>query len=234
MNKNMKRFCIVLSVFIVLYNLLVFAIPFPNKKEAAFWLAYLGGMLALLAQGYVVHLAFNNKETLKSALYGWPVVRIGVLYLVGQMIASIAIFIIGSFVVVPYWIVLIIDAILNGFVVTGVVFTDTYREEIEKMEENAPLTTEFIYDLRVETQLLAEKYHSSLVGQKLYTLAEEVKFSDPTSSDSLVEIEDEINRKYIELKEMLFEHEYEKASNRIVELIDLIKERNLRCKIGKK
>ena len=89
-------------------------------------------------------------------------------------------------------------------------------------------------NLRVETKLLSERYESSFLNKKLYDLAEEVKYSDPKSNDTLLEIEDEINRNVISLKDTLRNENFVLAEEMIEELIQLIKERNLRCKLSKK
>lgn len=234
MDKNIKRYFIIVGIVLFVYNLLVFVIPFPHVNPDTFWVAYLGGMVALLAQGYIAYLAFNNKESLKSKLYGYPLARIGVIYLIAQMIVSFLSFVIGAFVSIPTWIVILLEVILLALAVIGLITTETYREEIEKLEKSEPITTKFIYDLRVDATLLLEKHKNSSLYKEIYALQQEIQYSDPKSSDSLIEIEDEINRKFIELKELLSNEQLESAKKLIDVLISLIKERNYRCKVNKK
>lgn len=234
MSKNIKRYFIIIAILLVVYNLLVFVIPFPHINPDTFWVAYLGGMVGLLAQGYIAYLAFNNKESLKSMLYGFPLVRIGVIYLIAQLSVSLLAFVLGAFIDVPTWVVLLLEIILLALAVIGLITSETYREEIEKLERSEPLTTKFIYDLRVDAKLLIEKYSSSSIYSDLYKLQQEIQYSDPKSNDTLLDIEDEINRKFVELKELLSNEDLDNAKKLIDNLLLLIKERNYRCKTSKK
>lgn len=234
MSKNIKRYFIIIAILLVVYNLLVFVIPFPHVNPDTFWVAYLGGMVGLLAQGYIAYLAFNNKESLKSMLYGFPLVRIGVIYLIAQLSVSLLAFVLGAFIDVPTWVVLLLEIILLALAVIGLITSETYREEIEKLERSEPLTTKFIYDLRVDAKLLIEKYSSSSIYSDLYKLQQEIQYSDPKSNDTLLDIEDEINRKFVELKELLSNEDLDNAKKLIDNLLLLIKERNYRCKTSKK
>ena len=234
MSKNMKRYLVILAIVLVVYNLLVFVIPFPRECADVFWIAWAGGLVAILSQGYTAYLAFNKKESLKSMLYGFPIVRIGAIYLIAQLVVTLLCFIIGAFVAIPAWIIILVEVILLALAAIGVISSETYREEIEKMEVSAPLSTQFVYGLRVDTKLLHEKYKDSPVDAILYELAEEVRFSDPKSSEELIDIEDEINRRFIELKEVLLNCDFGCATERAESLIALVKERNYRCKLSKK
>lgn len=234
MSKNIKRYFIIIAILLVVYNLLVFVIPFPHVNPDTFWVAYLGGMVSLLAQGYIAYLAFNKKESLKSMLYGFPLVRIGVIYLIAQLSVSLLAFVLGAFIDIPTWVVLLLEIILLALAVIGLITSETYREEIEKLERSEPLTTKFIYDLRVDAKILIEQYNSSSIYSDLYKLQQEIQYSDPKSNDTLLEIEDEINRKFIELKELLANNDLENAKKLIDNLLLLIKERNYRCKTSKK
>ena len=70
-NKNKLRAVIVIAIAAVVFNVLAFVIPFA--KGGVFWLSYGFGMLAILAQFFVIWLAFSKAETVKSKLYGLPI-----------------------------------------------------------------------------------------------------------------------------------------------------------------
>ena len=234
MKKGMIRYFIILGIAVLIYSLLVFVIPYPHFDEATFVLAYIGGLVALLAQGYTVYLAFGKNSDKKSMLYGMPIVKVGVVYLIAQLVVTLLILVINAFVAVPAWIIILLDIVLLGLAAIGVITTEGYREEVEKIENEIPLSTKFINDLKVDTKLLADRYASTSMGKLLSVLADEVRFSDPKSSDALVEIEDEIERKFIELKEVLLKEDYVLAKTLAEHLLELVKERNVRCKLNKK
>ena len=158
MDKNTKRYLAIIAILVVVYNVLVFLIPFPHEDNATYWLGYAFGLVAILSQVYVGYLGLYKKENIKSMFYGFPIVKLGVFYLLAQLGVSVIFFVINAFVSVPYWIILIISILLIGAFGIGLITTKTYQEEIEKLENNEPLTTKFISDLRIETKILCDQY----------------------------------------------------------------------------
>ena len=233
MSKNMKRYFVIVGIALVIYNLLIFLIPYSQLNKATFWIAYAGGMVAIGVQAYIAYLAFNKKESLKSALYGFPLARVGALYLVAQLVITLVAIVVNVFVNVPSWILVLLEVILLGLAAIGLIVNETYREQIQKLEKSEPLTTKFIYDLRVDAKMLIQKYNDSPIYNELYKLQQEIQYSDPKSNDSLLEIEDEINRKFIELKTLLSSDNHEEGKKLSGDLLELVQERNLRCKVSK-
>lgn len=85
----------------------------------------------------------------------------------------------------------------------------------------------YIRQLQVEVELLASKETDPAVRTELNRLAEMIRYSDPMSHEQLAGLEEKISAKVAELKT---------AANRpelITELISLLEERNLKCKILK-
>ena len=234
MSKNSKKYFIIISIIIVLYNILVWVIPFPKKDIATFVLMYVASMIALIAQPVVYYIAMNNKETLKSKLYGLPILRIGYIYGVAQLIITILFYIIGAFAKVPVWISIILTTFVIGLAAIGLLITETYRDEIEKMENSAPLTKRFILNLRIESEAFARKIVAEPLHSEIVRFTELVKYSDPISSETLIDFEDEIERKFIEIKELAINDKIEEASKELKELHILMEERNKRCKLFKK
>lgn len=231
--KNIKKYMTVIVTLAIVYSAIVFLIPFPHSSNIVFIVTWLMGLVSIVAQLFFAKVAFNN-NSLKSKIFGYPIFRVGIIYLLLQMSVTLISFIVGAFVEIPLWIVFVVDLIVLAFAIIGTIFTEAYRDEIEKIDQNAPLTTKFIYDLRVDVKALINRNTNKELETNLNVLLEEVIYSDPVTSDALLEIEDEINRKYIELKEQVLENNYTEALKSINLLINLVQERNLRCKLGKK
>lgn len=234
MTKNSKKYIVVISILIVLYNVLVWAIPFPKNNITTFIINYVASMIALLAQPIIYYIAIHNKDSLISKLYGWPILKVGYVYGIIQLCITLLFYILGSFIEIPAWISIVVTIILIGFALIGILVTDTYREEIEKMEMNAPITKKIILDLRIDSELFAKKITSEPIHSELVAFAELVKYSDPVSTDSLVDLEDEIERKYSAIKELIINEKLIEARNELKEIYVLMEERNKRCKATKK
>lgn len=234
MNKIKRNYLILIGILVVVYNVLVFAVPYPHKSEYVFITVWVSGLVAILFQIYFAFVAFSNKETLKSKFYGLPIVRVGLIYLVTQLILTILFLIVGAFVKIPYWIVIIPVVIILALALIGLIVADTYRDGIETIEECIPTNTDFINNLKVDVAIFAKKYIATPIIEKIEIFNDEVKYSDPVSSEALIEIEEEIELKYTELKTIIVESKFEKCNLLLDDLINLIQERNMRCKRNKK
>ena len=234
MNKIKRNYLILIGILVVVYNVLVFAVPYPHKSDDVFITAWVAGLVAILSQIYFVFVAFNNKETLKSKIYGLPIVRVGLIYLVTQLILTVLFLIIGAFVKIPYWIVIIPVVIVFALAAIGLIVADTYRDGIEIIEECIPVNTDFINNLKVDVAIFAKRNMGTPIIEKIEIFNDEVKYSDPVSSEALSEIEEEITEKYIRLKELVVESNFERCDLLLDNLISLIQERNLRCKRNKR
>ena len=102
MEKNNNRPIILLGIVAAVYLVLALAIPFP-KNNAAYWISFLFGLLAVGAQAYVMKTAFDKGEPLRSKFYGYPIAKIGVTYLAVQVVVSFLFMAMGFFFAVPAW-----------------------------------------------------------------------------------------------------------------------------------
>lgn len=77
--KTNYRIPIVLGVLVVALNIIAFSVL--AEKDATFYLCDIFVVLALAAQLGFSWLAFGKNKSLRSKVYGWPIMRIGLLYL---------------------------------------------------------------------------------------------------------------------------------------------------------
>ena len=57
MSKNMTRWLIILAIILAVFSAIVFIIPFEHNL--VFWVAYSFGVLAIILQIYIFHIALN-------------------------------------------------------------------------------------------------------------------------------------------------------------------------------
>lgn len=233
MKNNKLKYLVITLLLFVVYAVVTLLIPIPKKDVSVFWLSWSFGALSILLQPVIAFFVVGDIKTLKSKIYGWPIVRLGYIYLFTSLILTLTIFVVGAFVAIPLWILIILMVCILVFFVIGLITTSTYKEEIIKMEEHAPTTTKFINDLRVDSRMLLNKIKDKEAKEKYSTFVDEVQYSDPVSNKNLADLEDEINRKYIEFKDDILNDNYEDVISKIDNLIMLIKERNLRTKQSK-
>ena len=218
MSKNKKLGCIILSIAFVIVSIVVFAIP--TAKTTSFWVAYIFTFIAFAAQILIWNIGFKDNAPLKSKFLGIPVVRVGYIYLILQLIA---LSVLVAYPVLPVWVAVIINVLIVGISAICMITAEIGRDIISNVEEKVQSKVSNIRELQTDIEMVAERESDSGIKQKILKLAEKVRYSDPVSSDELSELEKKISDKVKELNN---------ADNKsaIVDEIELLLlERNKKC-----
>lgn len=222
MKKNKGLAYAVLGIIFILFNTITFVIP--TEKTPTFWIAYAFTVIAFAVQIGVWELAFGKANTPKSKFLGIPIIHIGIVYLVAQLIAF------AVFMVVPTlqgWIAVVVSVLLLGISAICLIATEVGRDEINRVEEKVQQKVFYIKALQADVEILAEQETDRDTKTALAKLADTLRFSDPMSSIMLTDIETQISDKVAELKTA------ENKSAIITELNLLLTERNKKAKILK-
>lgn len=86
LSKGKFQTILILAIVLAAYLVLAFVIPFA--KTAVFWLALVFTLAAFGVQLYVLKLSFTKGKDARSKFYGFPIARIGVVYLIVQIALS--------------------------------------------------------------------------------------------------------------------------------------------------
>lgn len=229
MTKNRLRGYIILAVVLVVYSLITFVAPF--KMTASFWVAYIFGIIAIIYQIYVFKISFSKGENVKSKFYGFPIVKIGVVYLLIQLVISLVEMCLAAFI--PTWIVIIINMIPIAVAAIGCIVADAMRDEIVRQDVQLKKEVSNMRALQsMSTALVGQCPDNSLKGE-LRRLADEFKYSDPVSSEATKEIENELSIQMKELQKSLIDGDFEGTKAFCSKLINALSERNRICALNK-
>ncbi|MBM6679769.1 hypothetical protein [Pseudoflavonifractor capillosus] len=229
MKKNAIRWWVVLGVVLVVYNVLAFALPFP--KTAVFAVSYLFTMIAILAQIYVIRTAFYRGEGVKSKFYGFPIAKLGVIYLAVQLIAGLVFMALG--LIVPVWLPLALYVVLLGIAAAGFVAADAVRDEVVRQEIKLEKDVSRMREFQAKGRALVTLNQVSEAARPLEKLAENLRFSDPVSSEALTEIEDQLAECLAQLQEAVSAQKTEQILSVCQEAERILAERNQLCKLSK-
>ena len=229
MNKNAIRWWVVLGVVLVVYNVLAFALPFP--KTAVFAVSYLFTMIAILAQIYVIRTAFYRGEGVKSKFYGFPIAKLGVIYLAVQLIAGLVFMALG--LIVPVWLSLALYVVLLGVAAAGFVAADAARDEVVRQEVKLEKDVSRMREFQAKGRALVTLNKVPEAARPLEKLAEDLRFSDPVSSEALTEIEDQLAECLAQLQEAVSAQKTEQILSVCQEAEQILAERNQLCKLSK-
>lgn len=222
MKKNRPMGYAVLGIAFILFNVIAFAVP--TVKTPSFWTAYVFTAIAFALQIAVWFFAFKGTDTLKSKFLGIPLVSVGIIYLIVQLIAF-AIFL--AYPSAPVWVAVVVCSLILGISLICLIGTEVGKEEIVRVEKKVEKKVFYIKSLKVDVEMIAEAETETDIKSALIKLAEKIRFSDPMSNEALANLEAEIACKVEELKTA------ENKLKIIDELNLLLTERNKRIKILK-
>ena len=210
---------LILAIVLIVFAIVAFAAPF--EKTPVFWASFVFGLLAICFQIPLWNKALSG-ERLKSKFLGFPVLHIGISYLIIQLIVSIIMMAVPG---IPLWIAIIVDVIILAFACVFITSGGVARTAIEETEEKIQAKTSYLKILKADVDVLLSKEADTEVREALRKLSDEIRYSDPMSNSALENIEAEITEKLIS-----FSTAGESKVNVISEISGLIKQRNIKCK----
>lgn len=220
----------ILGIIAVAFSVVVLLIPF--SKDNVFWIAYIFEIIAILIQIPIFKVAFDNADTIRSKFLGFPVFRVGYIYLFTQTIVSTVIIIINGLFHIPAWIAIIICTLILSIALICGISVEASREKIHKIEESQIKSTSAMIELRNISSGLISLTSDQTLKPELRKLAESFKYSDPVSSDETVQSENSLIKSLNVLAEKLSAGSAD--INDIHEIQNKLSERNMICKSYKK
>lgn len=225
MKKNTIRGAIGLGVLLVLYILVAFLMPFSHT--AVFWTSFVFTLIAFGVVAVSVYIAFVRKSDVKSRFYGFPVAKIGVIYGVAQFVLGFVFMALGAWI--PVWVAVLVCTIVLGAVVIGLISAEAVVDEINVQDEKLKKNVTFMRDLQSKVNQMASQSDSPVVKH----FAEEIRYSDPVSSNALTEIERELSAAVDELQSAIVDGDTENIPILARKASASLAERNRLCKLNK-
>ena len=130
LSKGKFQTILILAIVLAAYLLLAFVIPFA--KTAVFWLALVFTLAAFGVQLYVLKLSFTKGKDARSKFYGFPIARIGVVYLIVQIALSFLFMAIAK--ICAAWIAVIVFVLMLAVAAVGIIAADAMRDEVERQD----------------------------------------------------------------------------------------------------
>ena len=229
MRKDMKYGIITLSVLLAVYLLLVLVIPFPKVAERFICLGYT--LIAFAVAAYACYTAFIKKPDAKSRFYGFPLAKLGIGYLVFQVIAGIPFMIWGAYV--PWWVSVAVFSVALATVILGLISVEAVVEEIHVQDRQLKKDVKLMRGLQSKVNQMATQCDNPDAAAAVKQFAEEMRYSDPVSSDALTEIEADLTAAVDELQAAIVDGDSNATKQLCRKASDVLAERNRLCKLNK-
>lgn len=225
MKKDTLKICVILAIALVLYNVIVFLIPFAGT--AVFWISYLFGLGAFTLVGATIYLALIKNSDAKSRFYGQPIIRIGAIYGLIQMVLCILFMSLGKWV--PWWSALLVNAMGLSMAVVGVLSAVSVVEHVRTLDVQTKQETALMRGLQTKLSTMATQYQYTALSD----LCEEFRYSDPVSCAAASSEEVELYTIVEALQNTLKQDDEDMVENLCRKAMSVLAERNRLCKQAK-
>ena len=229
MKKNTLRALFVLTIVLVVFSLIAFFAPFVHTP--VFWIAYGFGVFSILFQLYIFRSSFAVNGDVKSRFYGIPLVWVGVYYLIAQLIFSIFEMILAE----PFllWMAVIINAVTLALALLGCITVETMRDEIVQQDKKLKKNVSTMRELQSLAAALVGQCGDEELKKAVQKVADELRFSDPVSSDATAELEAELRSQLADIQQAVVEGDQDGAKTLCGKMLGNLAERNRICLINK-
>ena len=228
MKKLFNYYLAIFGVLYVLFNIVSF-VGGNGVYGASFWIGYLFITFAFIGQIVCSYFAFKSDD-MKKMFYNVSLIKTSYT----GMILS---FIFGSLCMlipmVPYWVGIILCAVVLAFNVIAVIKASAAIEIVSEIDNKIKIKTLFIKSLTVDAESLVALAKTEEIKAECKKVYEIVRYSDPMSHDALASVESEITVKFAALTEAVKADDASKVAETAKEVCVLVGERNNKCKLLK-
>ena len=130
---------------------------------------------------------------------------------------------------IPVWAAVLVYAIALGVAAIGLISADAVREEIQRQDVKLKKDVSFMRNLQSKVCQMATQCDAP----ELKRFAEDIRYSDPVSSDALGDIEQELAAAVEALQAAVVDGDSESVAQLCRKASAVLAERNRLCKLGK-
>lgn len=228
MKKTTIQGYVVLAVVLAAFCAIAFAVPFV--KNATFWLAFAFTIVAFGVEIYAFRTSFG-KEDVRSKFYGFPIARLAVLYFIVQLILALVLMALAQWV--PAWAAVILLVLLLAATLVGLIASEVMRDEIERQDVVLKKDVSTMRALQSKANAIVAQAEDEPLKKALETFAENLRYSDPVSSEAIAEIEAELTHCVDELQQAVIDGAVDAATTLCRKAEFTLVERNRLCKLNK-
>ena len=201
----------------------------PGGFSSSFWIGYGFITAAFIGQLICAYTALKA-DNAKKIFLNIPIISISYIGLALMLAVG---FICMLVPVIPYWAGILSAVLILGFTAISVFKARAAADIVTEVGEKVKNKTLFIKSLTVDADTVMAGAKSDAVKAECNRVYEAVRYSDPVSDDTLLDIESRITLKFNEFSEAVKADNAVKAKAVADGLVVLIGDRNKKCKLLK-
>lgn len=230
-SKNIKT-ALMAGIGFITYNIILFIICGFSDHGASFWISY-AFMLVALATFAVSALAIKTNDTLpKGWLLNYPVLKHCTIYAIAELAVS-TLFIGLDYADCHWAIALVAQLVLFAVFAVIIISNFSAKQMINEVHLETSVKASKMKLLQTEVEAIVRSAATPEVATAYTKLAEQIRFSDPMSSDALNGLDSQIELAIGQAKTFVSMNNVEASLNICKTISDMIIDRNTKCKILK-
>lgn len=234
---GIKYYVIWWTLVLALFNVVAFAIPVSvneNKFTQPFWIGY-GFITAMFVVQLLFSILFYTKNSkdelfLSVVFLNIPVFKLGYIALFISIIIGAVIMAVPQ---IPLWVDIVVLAVVVVFNAIAIITAKTAADAVYQIDKKIKVQTFFIKSLTVDAASLMASASSDEMKAETKKVYEAVRYSDPMSNDALANIENQIQNEFNIFTDAVKSDNISIAKGSANELVVLINDRNMKCKLLK-
>ena len=232
MKKIFKFYSLIWAIFLALFNVISFvSVGWAgiSKYTPSFWIGYAFIILSFVGQIVCAYYAFKDDD-IKKTFYNISLISTSYTGLILSFVFGGLCMIIS---LIPYWVGIIICTIVLAFNIVAVVKASATVDIVSEIDNKVKTKSFLIKSLTVDAQNLVSYAKNENIKSECKKVYEAIRYSDPMSNDTLTSIESEITITFAKLSEAVENDNFETVSEFTSEIINLLGDRNKKCKLLK-
>lgn len=221
-----------LAIGFITYNVVLFVICGFSNHGGAFWVSYVFMLLAFATLTISGYLLKSRNMQPRDWLFGYPVLKHCTIYIILELISSV-LFMGLDYKDCPWGIAFAVQMILLAVHLVFIISCFIAKEMIEDVQTNVKVRTSKIKLLQIDVEMIAESTNNIEIKEAFVKLAEQVRYSDPMSSDALNDLEEQITYVVGQAKTSASMNDVESSLTLCKKASLLLNERNKKCKVFK-
>ena len=232
MKKRFNLYIVAWGVLLALFHVIAFVSvgwAGQEKYTTSFWIGYVFITVMFIGQLVCSYMAFKA-DSAKKLFYNISLIRTSYIGLIVSFIVGGLCMLISP---LPYWVGVIVCAIVLVANVLSVVKASAAIDEIERIDTKVKTQTFFIKSLTVDADTLMASAKSETVKAECRKVYEAIRYSDPMSNDALAPVESQITVKFEELSDAVENNNIDAVKETANEVCVLVEYRNSKCRLLK-
>ncbi len=234
-NKNLRNYALTWLVALIVFNIIVFAIPneimgIKRFELTSFWVSYALISLTFIGQLLTTIYVIKTAITKEKQFYKIPIIRMSLICLISAILLGLIFMTVTK---IPSWIGIIVCAIALLIYVIYCVCAFTASEKVEEINNNTKAKIKTLKNLTAEAEILCSYAQSEIAKTETKNIHELFRFGDYVSNENLQDLEDKIKNIFDSFSNAIKTDNEEEIKKYSKDLFLLMKEKETKQKLFK-